>query len=527
MTLRQRILAFGLVSLLSIMLLAGIALLSLQFSGQFVQRIDGVQRRLEVLAELDRLTHDYGQRAAASLAGNSDAQDALGTARIEIERAFARLAVVTRNEISRLPNVSDVERELPELESARRMTELFRSIDAAMARALLHRREGRGPEARAVFERDVEFRLDNELQTLLADALAGEHEEVGEELLEAESLQSRLLTGAMTVAAAGVLLLLLLGWLLWRGIVVPLRALALSQQALAAGESGHRLPAEGDGELGTVARSFNRMAKAVEDQRRQLGEAQERLTAEAESRTHDLEEANSRLRSIDARRVQFLADVSHQLRTPLTILRGEADVALRSADPEAQRNALERIQAQAIEFGDLLDDLMLFARSDAEGQEHEPTPMRVADLVAGAAKEGESLAETREIVISLDLRDRGARILADGRLLKQALLVGIDNAVKHSPPGSTIEVGTELGESHVIIHIRDEGEGVDEADQPRVFERFFRGAEGSRQSPGLGIGLAIAKEIVERHGGEIALRNRSEGGADLAITLPLTAEETT
>ena len=305
-----------------------------------------------------------------------------------------------------------------------------------------------------------------------------------------------------------------------------MRELAAGADAIAAGRFDHRIPERGRDELAAVARSFNAMAEAVEEQRAGLVSARARLESEVASRTRELQAANERLRDLDGRRAQFLADVSHELRTPLTILRGEADFALRGkAPPELCREALARIQGQAIEMGRLLDDLIAFARSDADDQGFEPVTVAAAEIVAAAAQEGEVLAEPREIHIETAFGDRGAIISADPRRLRQAVLIGIDNAVKYSPPGSRILLETARDGETVTITIADEGEGIAPEDRPHVFDRFYRGGAGGRRGgDGLGIGLAIAKSIVERHGGQASIDNGPAHGAVLRIRLPLAAE---
>lgn len=257
---------------------------------------------------------------------------------------------------------------------------------------------------------------------------------------------------------------------------------------------------------------------------RQVAAGHPKLAADFEVRTEELRDANRKLRETDVRRAQFLADVSHELRTPLTILRGEADVALLpGSKPQEQRRSLERIQDQAAELGQLLDDLIAFARSDGEPQALVLNHILLDDILAAAVDEGENLAEPREMTIALSLRDKGQWVDADMRRLKQALIIGIDNAINHSPPGSGIEVELSRLSDSVRISILDRGPGLSEGDQQRVFDRFYRGA-GSSNSFGLGIGLAIARGIVAQHNGTIALTNRADGGAILTIDLPRPGE---
>jgi signal transduction histidine kinase len=314
-----------------------------------------------------------------------------------------------------------------------------------------------------------------------------------------------------------------LGILLYRSIVRPVRGLTDAVRAVTSGDLDLRIPAGGIDELAALGRAFNEMTLSIGKQRTELLSANAQLAVDIEARANQLRVANDSLRSTDARRTQLLADVSHELRTPLTILRGETDVALRGQRGEADlREALEHIQGQARDLTQLLEDLMAFARADAENHPHKTAVTRLDDIISAAAEESEVLAEPREVSIVVATNDGGCRIDADFRRLKQALIIGLDNAIKHSPPGSKITLETAVTGGKVTIRILDEGSGIAAEDQPHVFERFYRGRkEGELLNQGIGIGLAIAKEIVERHDGTIALDNRPEGGAALSIVWPL------
>jgi signal transduction histidine kinase len=170
----------------------------------------------------------------------------------------------------------------------------------------------------------------------------------------------------------------------------------------------------------------------------------------------------------------------------------------------------------------LLEDLITYARADSEDQEFRPTAVPLAEIVTAAAGEGASLAEPREVTIGTTLEDDGAVIEGDPRRLKRVLLIGIDNAVKHSAPGSAVNIRTRRDAGNVVIALFDDGPGIIDDEKPKVFERFFRGRdERELHNRGIGIGLAIAREIVELHRGRISLDNRPEGGAVLTITLPI------
>ncbi|MDR4308647.1 HAMP domain-containing protein [Chelatococcus sambhunathii] len=522
MTVRWRIVAFEIVTLIFVGLMIVVMALALRLADDFVARVDGVHRRFEVIAELDGNANNYAEQIAEVLLLGAEQMPDFQQARAEMKEAFDRLREVTRAEVSTLSGLDEVRRELSDIEITSRMEELYRAIDGAAERVFALQREGKQAQAVELFRRDVEYRLSNDFENLLEAALADERSEVSRELAEVREQQRLLLFWSVAIALLAALCGAGLGFGLHRSIVRPVQALAGGARALATGSLSHRLDAKGSDEFAALSRTFNEMAAAIEAQRAGLIAAQDRLHSEVEARTRELRDANARLRDVDVRRAQFLADVSHELRTPLTILRGEADVALRGrADAEALREALRGVQGQAAELGALLDDLLAFARSDAGDQPLELSRVKAGELVAAAAQEGEVLAAPREILIETELRDGGVELELDPRRIKQALVIGLDNAVKHSPPGGRIRLSTRADPSSLSISISDEGSGVSETDKARVFDRFYRGEADGRTAQGLGIGLAIAKEIVERHNGSIALENSRSGGAVLTIDLPL------
>ncbi len=526
MTVRWRILLFELIIVAFVGLMVAVILFGLRLTDEFVTRIDGVHRRFEVIAELEAHANNYAEQIAEVLLLGPEQRPDFDAARAEMDEAFERLTEVTRAEVSTLEDLDEIQRELSDVEDASRMAELYNAIDRAAQRVFALQDAGRQEEAVDIFRRDVEYRLSNDFEELIEASLQDERNEVAAERAEVRAQQELAFVGAGALSLIALAVSAFLGVGLHRSIARPMRELAAGADAIAAGRFDHRIPDQGRDELAAVSRSFNAMAQAVEEQRAGLVSARARLETEVAIRTRELQAANERLRDLDGRRAQFLADVSHELRTPLTILRGEADFALRgSVQPEHCREALARIQGQAIEMGRLLDDLIAFARSDADDQGFEPETVAVADIVAAAAQEGEVRAEPREILIETAIADDGAMISADPRRLRQALLIGIDNAVKYSPPGSRIVIGTERDRHSVTVSITDEGEGITREDMPHVFDRFYRGGAGGRRGgDGLGIGLAIAKSIVERHGGQVSLANGMERGAVLIMRLPLAVE---
>lgn len=461
------------VAVLAVLAGIGLAYMALSESQRMAERLDGLQRRLEVLAGIDGAANHYGEQVAVVLLTRREDLADLQSTRVALERHFARLSQVTRAEIERLSGRGAVDDELHTLDNARRMTELYHAIDRSTARALVLLRDGATDEAIAMFRTDVSFRLTNELQPLIDADILGERSQTARVVAAAtESRQQFMVLGGVLGAAALVAALCL-------GI-----ALAWGARRASAG-----------------------------------------LARQADAAAAALRAAQQRLSESEVQHTQFLTDVSHELRTPLTILRGEADVALRSeGDGSEMRLALERVQAQAEEMAELLEDMLALARTDPNDLPFSPTALRIDELIEAAAEEGAVLAEPREVTVATHVGSGPALVNGDGRRLKRALLIGIDNAVKHSPPGGRIALSAERDGDHIAIAIMDDGPGVPEDELPHVFDRFFRGrAEKEMQNRGIGIGLSIAREIVEQHGGRVWLENRPEGGAALRVVLPCEA----
>jgi two-component system OmpR family sensor kinase len=416
-----------------------------------------------------------------------------------------------------------VQQELPEVEFSARLHEFFRAIDRAAARVFQAQAEGRQDLAVDIFRRNIEYRLANDFEALVEGARQEERGEVAQELNRVQSAQHALLVAAaicsILVVGAGVGS----GLALRRSIVEPVRQLTAGAQAIAQGRLDHRITTCRRDEFQLLSDSFNKMAEAVGEHQGRLVSSQARLESEVEQRTHELREANEQLRAVDSRRNQFLTDAGHELRTPLTILRGEAEVALRGRPRlAAYREALARIRAYAADMGRLLEDLQAFTRAQAEDVSFTFEIVEPAAVASAAIQECALLADPKQLAIELVEAGPGRLIRADSQRLKQALLIGIDNAIKYADPGGIIEIGIRDEIRSVAISISDHGCGIDPGELPFVFDRYYRGENNaSRAANGMGVGLSIAKAIVERHGGDIALEATEPRGAVLRIRLPV------
>jgi signal transduction histidine kinase len=430
------------------------------------ERIEASRSQLAALYEVDSAASRYGRQAVDQLLFGYDRSGPLQEARNEMERALANLTRTTREQMHALAGAAELQNELPEIEQTRRIIDIYHAIDASATNAFRISETGDAAAARDALQHPVDFRLGNELRPLLAASIADETRETQAQVAALEDWR----TTALGAGAIGTLVSLALSvWLFGR-------------------------------------------------HEREVGV---RLAAERE----EARQTRERLLSLDEARAKLLADVGHQLRTPLTVLRGEADVALRGhLAAEEVTGALTRIRTQATELGNLLGGFIAAARQSGDIPAITRSPTRIDDVVGAAANEAAVLLDSREIEMTLDL-GAAAEVEGDFAYLKQAVMIGLDNAIKHSPPGGRIELSTAAKGGQVVIRVADQGPGVSDADRPHVFERFYRGAqEDELLNPGFGIGLSIAKEIADQHKGSVSLENRPEGGAVLTIRLPAASE---
>jgi signal transduction histidine kinase len=249
-------------------------------------------------------------------------------------------------------------------------------------------------------------------------------------------------------------------------------------------------------------------------QHRRMEEERVRLVREQEAR-HLAEEAN---RAKD----EFIAMVSHELRNPLNAMLGW--VTLLSGgklDAEAQARALTIIERNARAQAQLIDDLLDIARVASGNLRLDLRPVDLAQVVEKALDAMYPAAEAKSIAVTADLERPLEMAAGDPDRLHQVVANLLSNAVKFTPGGGTIEVSLKRDGEEARIAVRDSGDGISAAFLPHVFERFRQG--GKSPSGGLGLGLAIARHIVERHGGTIQVESAGEGqGTTFTITLPLT-----
>ncbi len=227
------------------------------------------------------------------------------------------------------------------------------------------------------------------------------------------------------------------------------------------------------------------------------------------------------------RQQEFIADASHELRTPLTVLRSSADLLDRHrAEPLAANGALfDDLRDGLMRLERLANDLLTLARSDLDGQSHElaVAPLDLGWFAADVARRTTPLARLQGLTLACDAPAERVEIEADPDRLHQVLLILLDNAIAHTPTGGTVTIGVARQNGGATVTVRDTGEGIPPDDLTRVFDRFYRAdLARSRTIGGAGLGLAIARVLVELHGGRIDLSSTLGTGTIVTIHLPVT-----
>ncbi|HXA65849.1 MAG TPA: heavy metal sensor histidine kinase [Bryobacteraceae bacterium] len=231
----------------------------------------------------------------------------------------------------------------------------------------------------------------------------------------------------------------------------------------------------------------------------------------------------ARLESAVKRLSQFTADASHELRTPIALIRTTAELTLRrDRSPEKYREALTEIVMESERTSRLVEDLLLLARADAGLPALPLENLELTPLVRDICEQGQVLAEARQLQISTDLPDEPVFVQANDPALRRLLLLLVDNAVKYTPAGGRITVSIGQDTGGATLAVRDTGIGIPDSALPHVFERFYRADDSrNRDAGGAGLGLSIAKWIAERHHASLEAESVLGQGSTFRVRFPL------
>jgi signal transduction histidine kinase len=311
----------------------------------------------------------------------------------------------------------------------------------------------------------------------------------------AEQIGTPLALGVVALLIASTVVAALV---IFRPAQSRLRGLEDAAKRFGEGDLTARAPAIGGDEVAAVAGAFNRMAGDLAARQAQLVEA-------------------------DRARRQLLADVSHELMTPLTAIRGYAEtLALPQFVPatkEGQR-AVKVIQEEGERIERLVKDLLDLARFEAGGISLEQENVAVDEIFERVSERHAKAAEDKGVTIAIDPHDEDIRMVGDAMRLEQAVQNLAANALRHTPPGGVVRLGASRDGDRIRLTVADSGAGIPPEHVPHVFDRFYKADQSRLQSGGSGLGLSIVKAIIERHGGTVAVRSRQGVETVFEIVLP-------
>jgi heavy metal sensor kinase len=233
-----------------------------------------------------------------------------------------------------------------------------------------------------------------------------------------------------------------------------------------------------------------------------------------------LNQMMDRLEMSFRRITQFTADASHELRTPISLIRTTAELAIAEGSPKASSEALFSILEESERTTVLLEDLLMLARSDSRVKLRVES-VDLAEIVKRAAQETQLLATSREILLTRDIVDVPVIVAANADLLRRLILILTDNAVKYTPPGGRVDLRLAVDSNVARIEVHDTGIGISSEDLAHIFERFYRADKARHRSGGAGLGLSIADWIARIHRSRIEVSSTRDVGSTFAVYLPV------
>jgi signal transduction histidine kinase len=281
---------------------------------------------------------------------------------------------------------------------------------------------------------------------------------------------------------------------LWLASVAlrPITSMAVRAEGLAATGIDDLGPPLRDDELGRLTRAFNGLV--------------------------------ARLRAALQTQQQFMADASHELRSPVSVIRAAADVTLsrEHRDEPEYREALTMTAVQSRHLASLVDDMLMLARADAGGYPMRLVDLRLQEVIDECCRAIGVIAGERRIALHAAV-DAEVSVLGDEALLRRLVVNLLQNAVQHTPAGGRVSVRVQAEDGGVRIRVADSGHGIADADRARIFDRFVQ-VDASRRASGAGLGLTIARWIAEAHGGSLVIESSGPAGSTFCLTLPITPE---
>lgn len=309
----------------------------------------------------------------------------------------------------------------------------------------------------------------------------------------------------------------------------PIISLSTMVREIGEGQWGKKINIESHDEIGQLARTFNQMSRSLLEHERQIREAQEEL----KRRDEILIKANKELERLNQLKSDFLSTVSHELKTPLTAIKGYVSLMKnKKVGPinQQQLKCLTIADERVDHLNNLISDLLDLSKIEANQYAIKPKPDDIAQLIRNTISSLKPIFQGKNLQVRVQIPSPLAKASMDSPKINQVLNNLLSNAIKFTPPGGEIQICVFQGVSqngssgcgYVRVDISDTGIGVASDQMERIFEKFYQvDHSATREYDGTGLGLPIAKEIVELHGGKIWVHTREEGGCTFSFTLPM------
>jgi signal transduction histidine kinase len=511
-------LAVAIVVSFSFVLFLGIALY--WGSNQVAKHFQRSQSAYEAFDHYERLSHEayrhFKQRLDSLITDSPTAKDGVEASKHRLDVAMQDL----RNSAVKTPvagrRTEDGQDKPAELERVAHFTAFLEAGEYRFDEIERLRQQGKRELAVQALLKFSEEEIDAKFQPLIDAAINAEREKAAKAKQDMEGLIAQSRSIAILAAIAAALFSLVSGVLLLRGVRKPIEALMKGTNEIASGHLDYRIALNTRDEFTYLASHFNQMAQELELQQNKLREGRAVLEKRVAERTFELNRLNEELKRMDTARLEFLADISHELRTPEVTLRGK------DRDAGEYKDALQRIVELAMQLGKYVNDLLFIARTETANLQFEWDNVNLSELVVGAVEDFQVMAEENSISVSLNASVEPVWVRGDKQRLRQLLFILGDNACRYSNPGGHIAVALRVEENEAIVSLTDQGIGIPAQDLERIFDRHFRSqnAQISRDD-GTGLGLPMTKSILKAHGGHITVTSTENSGSTFTVTLPL------
>jgi signal transduction histidine kinase len=323
------------------------------------------------------------------------------------------------------------------------------------------------------------------------------------------------------IAAAILVLALAVALAITQRLTSPLRALAHATREIGKGRWDAPLPEKASGEIAQLAADFKAMTEALAALDRENSRYREHLEEMVASRTRELQDAYQHMKEMSEAKDQFVATVSHDFRSPLSIVLSVVQTILADPEmsPDVRRQFLARAERQCKRLGALVNDLLDLARIENRDARFEPQSL--AEVIDECADGARGPSEDRHVALVVEHPATPIVAEVDRALVQRAVANLLDNALKFTPPSGRVTVRLRREDGEATISVSDTGPGIPEEEREHVFERFYQGRHGQALGSGSGLGLAIVAGVARRHGGRVTVSSGAGPGATFDLSLPL------